>query len=393
MKNNVLIVLLSIILVILIVGGFYILHEYKEFKSDYELYLSSLYKINEFYVEKNDYVLAVQEYEKVKLIETKYQKRMFRKAFRNVQTENKYIIEEIENKRREQMRSLDAEKSCEQEHNEFEMEEMKRKEQERVQQQKQKRLEQERMEKEYAELQRIERERIEKENHERARSEELRLKKMIEEERLKKEEEVKRAQLEKERIERELLEQELKEAAASGKINGYYYVDLGLSVCWATCNVGASLPEESGNYYAWGEISDKTSYTIQNCITEGKIIDDISGNPEYDVARYIRNNSWRIPTKSELHELKSKCKWRWIQLKDVNGYMITGPNGNSIFLPAAGYKSNTSLKRYAKEGNYWSSSTDNSHGYGSYHLRFTDNYIYEGWISRSNGLLIRPVLE
>lgn len=103
-------------------------------------------------------------------------------------------------------------------------------------------------------------------------------------------------------------------------------VDLGLSVKWAKCNIGASAPEKIGDYYAWGaiDISSSCKYGI---------MDDISGNPEYDVARKKLGGNWRIPTKKEVEELINNCDWKTTTKNGVNGYNVVGPNGNSIFLP------------------------------------------------------------
>ena len=95
------------------------------------------------------------------------------------------------------------------------------------------------------------------------------------------------------------------------KINGHEYVDLGLSVKWATCNVGASKPEDYGNDYAWGETSTKSSYTSDSSKTYGKQMNDIKGNSQYDAARANWGGTWRLPTGAELEELKNKCTWRW----------------------------------------------------------------------------------
>ena len=120
-------------------------------------------------------------------------------------------------------------------------------------------------------------------------------------------------------------------------------VDLGLSVYWASCNLGASKPEEYGNYYAWGETSPKSDYTTDNysyynsSTTEYiNIGSEISGT-EYDAAHVNLGGDWRMPTKDEMQELKSKCTWKWIQISGINGYQVTGPSGKSIFLPAAGF--------------------------------------------------------
>ena len=123
-------------------------------------------------------------------------------------------------------------------------------------------------------------------------------------------------------------------------------VDLGLSVNWASCNIGASKPEETGNYYARGETQPKSTYSENNYSYYNastnqyiEIGDDISGT-QYDAATVKLGNEWRMPTHIEMQELYN-CTHEWVQINGVNGCKITGKNGNSIFLPASGYKSFT----------------------------------------------------
>lgn len=138
----------------------------------------------------------------------------------------------------------------------------------------------------------------------------------------------------------------------NGQHYGHEWVDLGLpsGVKWATCNVGASSPEEYGNYYAWGETSTNSEYVEGNCSTYGKSMGDISGDAQYDVVRKYWGGSWRMPTKTELQELEKNCSWIWTTQNDIKGCKVTGPNGNSIFLPAAGLRYRSSL--YGAGGRY-----------------------------------------
>ena len=127
-----------------------------------------------------------------------------------------------------------------------------------------------------------------------------------------------------------------------GRINGHEYVDLGLSVRWATCNVGANNPEDYGDYYAWGETKTKKEYTEENCETY-KNIGDIKGTSR-DVAHVRWGSPWRMPTEEESQELIDNCDWEWTTLNGVEGSKVTSrKNGNSIFLPAAGWRYGTSL--------------------------------------------------
>ena len=187
------------------------------------------------------------------------------------------------------------------------------------------------------------------------------------------------------------------EAAArvtTGTLNGHEWVDMGLSVRWATCNVGALSPSDYGNYYAWGETTTKSSYEEDNSRTYKMSKGDISGNPSYDAATANWGDGWRMPTKEELEELVDKCDWRWMSHGGHNGYKVTGPNGNSIFLPAAGWRFGTSLDDYAGDyGGYWSSTPDGSSSQNVYYMYFISGYLYKAWGPRSDGRSVRPVLS
>lgn len=175
------------------------------------------------------------------------------------------------------------------------------------------------------------------------------------------------------------------------KINGHEYVDLGLSVKWATCNVGANKPEDYGNYYAWGETSTKSSYTSDNSKTYGKLMNDIKGNSQYDAARANWGGSWRLPTKAELEELEDKCTWEWTKHNGVKGYKVTGPNGNSIFLPAAGYRNGSSLYGVGSKGYYGSSTPNNSNLACSLYFNSDGQDMNDFY--RGDGLSVRLVAE
>ena len=167
-------------------------------------------------------------------------------------------------------------------------------------------------------------------------------------------------------------------------------VDLGLSVCWAGWNVGATSPEGYGNYYAWGETTTKSSYTEDNSSTYGQSMGSIAGNSTYDVARAQWGGSWRMPTKAEFQELIDRCTWTWTTYNGVNGYKVTGPNGNSIFLPAAGWFG-SSLSSRGTFGFYWSATPCEGGTYGAYCLRFLSGSHYTDWRDRIYGHCVRPV--
>lgn len=132
------------------------------------------------------------------------------------------------------------------------------------------------------------------------------------------------------------------EKAPDPTVSAGAVVDLGLSVYWCSCNVGAESPEEYGDYYAWGETKPKSSYRRENYSyynTETETYTDIGENisgTEYDAATVNLGSDWKMPTKDEFQELLDNCIWEWTQISGVNGYKITGSNGNSIFIPATG---------------------------------------------------------
>lgn len=174
---------------------------------------------------------------------------------------------------------------------------------------------------------------------------------------------------------------------------GHEWVDLGLSVKWATCNVGASTPGDYGDYFAWGETSTKSSYTRDNSASIGKSWGDICGDSNRDAATANWGGSWRMPTKAEFQELVDKCTWTWTNQNGKNGYKVTGPNGNSIFLPASGYRYGGTLYLDGEYGRYWSSSPDESSTDRAYNLYFGGGYRGVDWGGRGYGRSVRPVLE
>ena len=177
-------------------------------------------------------------------------------------------------------------------------------------------------------------------------------------------------------------------AQSTGTENGHEWVDLGLpsGLKWATCNVGAKTPEQCGNYYAWGETKPKNEYT--NSLTSGKEIEDISGNAQYDAATANWGGDWRMPTKTEMAELIDKCTWEWTKQSGVRGYKVTGPNDNSIFLPAAGDFSMYTFTSGSCGSSYYRSSTSGGNGYayvlifGSGNHGMDATYTYRGYSVR-----------
>ena len=198
---------------------------------------------------------------------------------------------------------------------------------------------------------------------------------------------------------------------ANGTHNGHEYVDLGLSVMWATCNVGASKPEEFGNYYAWGEVAPKKYYgwntykycngsyktlTKYNTVSDFGLVDNKTTlEPNDDAATANWGRGWRTPTKAELEELRNYCTWEWTSLNGVIGCLITSErNGRSIFWPAAGSKYKNSLDTSPHKNAWsWSSTISNSKPYTAY-SRNADNMTADYYYgSRVYGYSVRPVLS
>ena len=192
-------------------------------------------------------------------------------------------------------------------------------------------------------------------------------------------------------------EEEEEGCEPDGEIAGHYYVDLGLpsGVKWATCNVGASSPEDYGDYFAWGETSPKAEYSWENSVTNGEQMSDISGDAQYDAATANWGGSWRMPTKEQMEELVEHCEWEWTQVNGVNGAKVIGPNGSCIFLPAAGFRDGSSLFHDGYDGFYWSSTPydyyyDLNYAYNLYFITGDEdvNLSY-----RYYGLTVRPITE
>ena len=187
----------------------------------------------------------------------------------------------------------------------------------------------------------------------------------------------------------------------------YEAVDLGLSVKWAAYNVGATKPEEYGGYYAWGETEEKEDYywetykwcngsydTLTKYCTSssyGTVDNKTVLDPEDDVAHVKWGGDWRMPTEAEQNELCNNCTWTLTTQNGVNGYKVTGPNGNSIFLPAAGYRRGTDVYGRGNYGYYWSGSLSSLDSDPACFLYFSDYNYYWSYFSRYYGQSVRPV--
>lgn len=213
----------------------------------------------------------------------------------------------------------------------------------------------------------------------------------------------------------------------SRSTNGHEYVDLGLSVVWATCNVGATKPEDYGGYYQWAGIkdvtdksiyldlsncpyhtgsdyktswtkyvpSDKSSYWSGTGSPDNKTVLD----PSDDVASVTWKGSWRMPTDAEWTELRntSNCSWTWTSINGINGYKVqskkSGYTDNWIFLPAAGCRCSGSLIGVGFRGYYWSSSLNTDGPSSVYGVYFYSVYVYRYLEARYDGESVRPVSE
>lgn len=178
-------------------------------------------------------------------------------------------------------------------------------------------------------------------------------------------------------------------------------VDLGLSVKWASCNVGATVPEGYGHHFAWGEVTPKTEFSWDNYLY-GSAFNDATdlganiGGTAYDVARTEWGGTWRMPTADEWRELLEKCEWEWTEVNGCYGRRATGPNGNSIFLPAAGSTLGSYVSGRGEECFYWSA-TQNPEWVGEAFLAQFITYEYErdavfAW-ERYRGFSVRPVCQ
>lgn len=199
---------------------------------------------------------------------------------------------------------------------------------------------------------------------------------------------------------------------SSGESDGHEYTDLGLSVMWATMNVGAENASESGIYVSWGEVEPKEIYSwkeytlgdgtgtkFNKYVTDRRSSaqDDFDGliklEPQDDAAVYHWGGSWRMPTDEEVTELREKCKWTWLSYNGVQGYCVTGPNGNTIFLPANGYCIEDRITLKGLNGCFWTSTLSGRLSAHAYELLIFNGSRIRGSSFRYYGENIRPVFS
>ena len=208
-------------------------------------------------------------------------------------------------------------------------------------------------------------------------------------------------------------EQSFTTEAGGGGGGDHAYVDLGLpsGLLWATCNVGADAPEDYGDYFAWGETMPKDTYnwsTYQYCMGSYTTMTKYCNNSSYgyngftdnlttlepsdDAATANWGDGWRMPTQAEFQELLDNTTNTWTTQNGVSGRLFTAANGNSLFLPAAGYRDGSSLRYAGSYGDYWSSSLYTDLPSCAWYLFFGsgDCYMYVGDY-RDFGLSVRPV--
>ena len=193
--------------------------------------------------------------------------------------------------------------------------------------------------------------------------------------------------------------------------DNHEWVDLGLpsGTLWATCNVGANVPEEYGDYFAWGETEPKDVYsweTYKWCNGTNNTLTKYCTNSNYgdngftdgkmeleleDDAAYVNwGHSWRMPTAAQQRELFDNGIWTWTTRNGMKGCLVTGPNGNSIFLPASGYRWGESLYNAGSIGYYWSN-TNVAGGDTAYNLYFNSSELDWCGHDLNSGFTVRPV--
>lgn len=183
----------------------------------------------------------------------------------------------------------------------------------------------------------------------------------------------------------------LQKTTRSGYVNGHMAVDLGLSVRWADCNIGANCKEDDGRFFAYGrpdgKIGDGANSFANICKTE------------HDMASKNWGGSWRLPTKKEMQELLAKCSWKMTSINGIKGYIVKASNGNSIFLPLSGYSSpNGERYDYGKVGAYWIGElVTETWAYGAGYPLFLDPERKQkpslGIMDPNNGCSVRAVTE
>lgn len=169
-------------------------------------------------------------------------------------------------------------------------------------------------------------------------------------------------------------------------------VDLGLSVKWASYNVGAEKPEQYGGLYGWADAKGTKTSNNNDDYPSKNPPQNISGT-KYDIAHTQWGGTWRLPTKDEQEELVSKCTWRKDSLHGVKGYTVTGPNRNSIFLPGVGGRIGHQTHYQVAGADYWSGTLGNDKGKAYYMYYYTGEDPTVSELPRYYGFAVRAVSE
>ena len=193
----------------------------------------------------------------------------------------------------------------------------------------------------------------------------------------------------------------------------YEWVDLGLpsGTLWATCNIGATKPEEYGDHFAWGETEPRnndhywrnykwctsayrsmTKYCTDGSYGNDGFVDYKTQLDPQDDAAYVNwGRDWRMPTSSQWNELQTKCTWRWTTCNGVNGFLLTGPNGSSLFLPANGLYTGANINNVGTFGYCWSRTLDSDEPYKAQLIAFGSGGADAVSIERYVGCAVRAV--
>lgn len=193
-------------------------------------------------------------------------------------------------------------------------------------------------------------------------------------------------------------------------IGGYKAVDLGLSVKWATCNVGANKPTEYGDYYSWAEVKSKKIYDWKNyayCEGSAKSLSKYCLLPAYgsvdgkkelggadDAATANWGAEWRTPTLAEFSELMKKCQVKWMsnyRQTGIPGYKVTAKNGNFIFLPAAGFHRLQKVEDAGVRGHYATTTLHEKSNDNAYSVILDAARMEGSFDYRYYGMSVRPV--
>ena len=190
--------------------------------------------------------------------------------------------------------------------------------------------------------------------------------------------------------------------------NAALYVDLGLpsETLWAKANLGADTPQDFGDYYAWAELDPKEAYNretykwyvgnklVKYCTSSlyGTVDENIYLDILDDAAQHKLGKGWHVPSVVQAQELVDECTWEFTTQNDVKGYVVTGPNGNSIFLPSAG-EVNDVTTSVGNGGSYWLNAIDDSHSTYAKMIVFSLTYYKVDANSRTVGRSIRPVFN